>query len=533
MGVIRRRSRTMIAAFVALAAVGLVWPTACSADAAATARFVVDARVNVGENDIARCQELLSGVGLGDYDVQSWKTQRIKELGIRRVQIINAFNDCARRVDGKIEYDWSTPRRLAEAVIKAGAEPKFVISCAMPRALSSRPDDAHPMSYPPASWDEYEDFIYQAVRYFNVTLAYRGCKVIYWDVQNEPEATGYWFPEEPIGSKVRYDNVLKLYQHTVKAVEKYEHDFPTAPHVKIGGLRFAGNTFFVYGDFNWVEKFLADCAATKTRLDFLSFHFYGAAASFDGHSNWSSFPSFQSKAAMIRQWMRRYAPKTELHLTEWGASEVNHTGSSGIVNGNQASGSFTAAFTKAMLDARIDKAFFLSLEDRVNPPSSGLEKNVWEMEALCTWDGVTKAIANTFRMYHMMAKDRVMVSGKDRDVDMIASREPNRITLIVWNSNLYGPDAETASAKDVKIEVQGVPGWKQVTCRRFLIDETHSNAYYYKADRAQMEAHQGLEEIEPLKVSSGGPNIDADVVRLPVQTLKPESVMLLELREAL
>jgi len=504
-----------------------------SAPPAAQVNFVVDGRVpwNVsGGDDMARLRDLLSGVGIGGYEITDWQTKLIKELGIERVQIINAFNNSASRVDGKLEYDWSMARGIALDVIKSGAEPKFVIASSMPRALSSRPDDAHYMSYPPADWGEYEDFIYQAVRYFNVTLAYLGCKAIYWEVQNEPDGTTYWFPEERAGSKVRYDNLLTLYRHTVKAVEKYEKDFPNAPRVKIGGARFTGLTYRPeYSEFVWLERFLKDCRDTKTRVDWVSFHFYGAAASYDGHSNWSPVPSLKSQIANAKRWIKQYSPKTELHITEWGAHEENHTGSRGIVNANHCCASFAAAAIKTMVEGGVDRAFFLSMMDRVNPLSSGLERNVWEMEALCTVDGCPKAIYNAFRAFRKMAPNRVAVDGADRDVDVLASRDADRITVLVWNTNLFGPDAATASAKSAAIEVRGLPNWKNVTCRRYLIDETHSDAYYYRNDPAQMWAHSVLEEIEPIRFAAGDAAFSDGALRLPAQELKPESLMLLEI----
>ncbi len=506
----------------------------CSADESVPVKFVVDGRVryDVRSDDIAKIKDLISGVGIG-LDIEDWEKQRIRELGMRTIQIGNAFNAGVTRVDGKLVYDWSVPRNAAKAVIEAGAQPKFIIESATPRALSSRPNDPRAHHYPPGNWDEYEDFIYQAIRYFNVTLAYLGYKVTYWDVHNEPDGSGYWFPEEPLGSKVKYENLFELYRHTAKAVDKYEHDFPNAPKVKIGGCRFTTATPYFYGDFNWVERFLQDCHRTNTRLDFLSFHYYAAGGgSYDRHANWSRMPSLPARINQFRNWIRQYSPNTELHITEWGVDETNHTGSSGIVNATNAGAAFTAGFIKTIAECGVDRAFFLMTKDRVNPPHTGLEKNVWEMEALFTHDGVSKAISNAFRMYRMMAPNRIYADGGDRDTDVIASRDDQRVTVMAWNQDLYGEDAKTKAPRDAAIEIRGLPDWQKVTCRRYLIDETHSNAYHYRANRDEMLKHQDLEQLEPLSFEKGSKDYDNESLRIPAQHLGTESVMLLEITES-
>lgn len=505
----------------------------CSAAEIVPVHFVVDGRIdyNAREDDIAKIRDLISGVGIG-LDVEDWEKRRLRELDMKHVQIGNAFNAGVARIDGKLVYDWSVPRTTAAAVMEAGAQPKFIISSATPRALSSRPNDPRAHHYPPADWDEYEDFVYQAIRYFNVTLAYLGYRVTYWDVHNEPDGSGYWFPEEPLGSKTKYQNLFDLYRHTAKAVDRYEHDFPEAPKVKIGGCRFTGATPYLYGDFNWIERFLQDCHRTKTRLDFLSFHFYAAGGgSYDQHANWSEMPSLRARINQFRRWIRKYSPTTELHITEWGVDEANHTGSSGLVNATNAGAAFAAGFVKSIAECGVDRAFFLITKDRVNPPHTGLERNVWEMEALFTHDGVTKAIANTLRMYRMMAPDRIYADGGDRDTDVIASRDHRRLTTIIWNANLYGEDAKTKAPRQVSIEVRGLPDWQKVICRRYLIDETHSNAYHYRANREEMLKHQNLEELEPLSFTKGDGQYDRESLRIPAQHLGTESVMLLEITE--
>jgi xylan 1,4-beta-xylosidase len=106
-------------------------------------------------------------------------------------------------------------------------------------------------------------------------------------------------------------------------------------------------------------------------------------------------------------------------------------------------------------------------------------------------NGIDKPVLNLFRMAARMHGDRVAIDssgaipvaaiqsggvrGATPDVDAIAVRSGNEISILIWNyhdDDLSGPEAA------VQLQISGLPpAAKKATMKHYRIDESHSNAW--------------------------------------------------------
>jgi xylan 1,4-beta-xylosidase len=105
-------------------------------------------------------------------------------------------------------------------------------------------------------------------------------------------------------------------------------------------------------------------------------------------------------------------------------------------------------------------------------------------------NGVDKPILNLFRMFGMMAGDRVSATSSGviplntlvgtgvrnaPDVDGLATRDTHSAAVLMWN---YHDENKTRPAAPVTVTVKGIPaGLHRVLLEQFRVDDTHSNAY--------------------------------------------------------
>jgi xylan 1,4-beta-xylosidase len=103
-------------------------------------------------------------------------------------------------------------------------------------------------------------------------------------------------------------------------------------------------------------------------------------------------------------------------------------------------------------------------------------------------NGVDKPVLNVFRMFGMMSGTRVAVSGgvynldilresgvkaEAPDINALASKDKNGISIMVWN---YHDDDLSAKASQVRIDISGLSSSK-VLVQEYRIDKENSNSY--------------------------------------------------------
>jgi xylan 1,4-beta-xylosidase len=118
------------------------------------------------------------------------------------------------------------------------------------------------------------------------------------------------------------------------------------------------------------------------------------------------------------------------------------------------------------------------------------DKDYFEGFRSLATNGVDKPVLNVFRMFGMMAGDRVKTSSssavaldtliqtgvrQEPDVDSLATRAARESAVLLWNYHDVNQPAEAASTS---VTIHGIPaGVDRVLLEHYRIDDTHSNAY--------------------------------------------------------
>jgi xylan 1,4-beta-xylosidase len=103
-------------------------------------------------------------------------------------------------------------------------------------------------------------------------------------------------------------------------------------------------------------------------------------------------------------------------------------------------------------------------------------------------NGVGKPVLNVFRMFGMMAGDRVAVRGNSMDaqqiiangvrgeamdVSALASRQEDEAAVMVWH---YHDDDLSGTDAPIRLTINNLPAARALV-HHYRIDETHSNSY--------------------------------------------------------
>jgi xylan 1,4-beta-xylosidase len=161
-------------------------------------------------------------------------------------------------------------------------------------------------------------------------------------------------------------------------------------------------------------------------------------------------------------------------------------------------------------------------------------------------NGVGKPVLNVFRMMGMMSGSRVEVSGnlkynfesicdsgvrgKETDINALACRDKNTVTVLLWNYHDF--DIHDAGSP-VEIKIKGIPAEK-ITVTHYRVDKQYSNSYEIwkkmgspqnPTDSQIMELEKAgklktLSEPEEMKVAGLAAAITMQLPRQAVSLLK-------------
>ena len=480
--------------------------------------LVVQAQVDyssTGGEDMARLREIASGSTFEVATVPAMY-ERLRAIGWRYLRLINVDTNFVRvGEDGQPVYEWSGHLQEGLRACKdLGATPHLIIGHLRPSALPKPADQ-----WTEADWRLYEQYIYD---FFYYVLDEWGFKEAYWEVANEPDINGAsWLTTQSYSNSARpmYEAYFNLYRHISTAAQRFEHDHPELAPIKLGGP--AGTEYsFGFGDFNWYRQFLLDCAREKLKLDFLARHVYGNNTPLGQRQQFGPYPHFSAQQEFIRQAMKEAGLDIPILITEWGASWKTDMSPEGIVNGNNVGAAYAATFLYEMLVWGVSRSLYLVVADI--PLQDGSNKSNWGWPSLFTYADLgwkTKAPYNTFKMLAMMAPQRVECSNGTRALGMLASKDPDKVTVMIWNYDY----PEGPPAYRVQLRVTGLPFESaEVFCERYLIDETHSNAWYL------FENHEPLDGREELqKAGSTAMLVTDQAIQTQPWTISTYSVTLL------
>jgi xylan 1,4-beta-xylosidase len=400
----------------------------------------------------------------------------------------NAYTEDAH---GRAVYDWTVLDRIFDAYLARGVRPYVEIGF-MPKALSTKPEpyqhEWRPglrydlittgWAHPPSDYDKWGALVYEWAKHCVARYGRAEVERWYWEVWNEANIAPYWrgSPEE----------FYRLHDIAVNAVRR------ALPTARVGGPDVAGDGGAFMDGFlhHVVEGTNAATGGRGTPTDFLSFHAKGAPAFVDGHVRMG----IAAQLATIDKGFARIAAVPALRDRPIVIGESDPEGCAacqgaqlGYRNGTMYS-SYTAASVARIPDlaarhgVRIEGALTWAFEFEDQPYFAGFR-------ALAT-NGIDLPVLNVFRMFARMGAERVAASSSAEipldsvvasgvrgkpDVGVLASRDTNRLTVLVWHyhdDDVAGPDA------DVALSLAGLPAAAaRARITQYRVDGEHGNAY--------------------------------------------------------
>ncbi|HEY7307139.1 MAG TPA: beta-xylosidase [Bryobacteraceae bacterium] len=378
----------------------------------------------------------------------------------------NAYTEDAA---GKPVYDWTIIDKIFDTYLAAGAKP-FVEIGFMPEALSTHPQPYRHTwpkggidtgwAYPPTSYAKWDRLIYEWVRHCLDKYGQREVESWFWEVWNEPDIF-YWH-----GTPEQYD---ELYDHTAAAVKR------ALRTARVGGPASTGPANPKAAGF--LRQFLQHCAAAGSPLDFISYHAKGRPEVVDGRIRMGLSQQLQDVAAgfaIIREFQQFRGLPIFL-------SESDPEGCAACSAQTHPQNAYrNGALYPVYLAETLDKILKLAARDRAN--LAGMLTWAFEFEdqpyfagfrTLAT-NGIDKPVLNFFRMAGLMRGDIVQAEN-DRDVNALAVRSENNVSVMVWN---YGGDSMPAPPAEVETVISGIPPTAgRVLLEHYRIDRDHSNSY--------------------------------------------------------
>jgi len=387
-------------------------------------------------------------------------------------------------------YDWKTLDRMFDSYLERGVRPYAQIGF-MPQALSSTPDpyrhEWRPglpydrvftgWAYPPKDYAKWGELAYQWAKHCVERYGKEEVERWYWETWNEANI-GYWrgTPQE----------FQKLHDYAIDGVRR------ALPAARVGGPDAAGSGG------RWTRDFFEHClrgtnyatGKTGTPLDFVSFHAKGAPVYTNDHVRMG----IANQLRTIDDGFRIVASFPELKNTPIVIGESDPEGCAACQGPSYSyrNGTVYSSYTAASFARKHDLAdkhgvnfagaltWAFTFEDQ--PYFAGFRQL-----ASC---GLPLPVFNVIRMFSQMNGERVAAESdtavpldailrsgvrEKPDVGALASREANKLTVMVWH--YYDDDVKGGDAA-VELALAGLPATaSEAKLTHYRVDENNSNAY--------------------------------------------------------
>jgi xylan 1,4-beta-xylosidase len=445
-------------------------------------------------------------------------------------------------------YSWTIMDRIVDAMVAAGTRPMMEIGF-MPQAMSTRPtpyrnSDTFALDggcfYPPKDYAKWAGLIREWATHSRDR--YPGVEDNWlWELWNEPNID-YWH-----GTAAEFQ---KLYDYTESGLHG------VLPRAILGGPSIAGVSTFL-------RDFLQHCAtgtngvsgATGTRLDLISFHAKGGVAIASGHVQMN----LRNQLTQHRDGFNIVAGFSQYRATPIVISEADPDGCAACSTEDVPADAYRNSTAYGAYEVATMKRS-LELEARAGVNLRGVLTWAFMFDGepffaghrtLAT-NGIHKPVLNAFKLMGALSGNRLPVTSsgaltldqilassvrQQADVDAMATREGNRVQVLVWN---YHDDLVTVAAAPVRATVTLPSGWgARATITHLRVDETHGDAYTVwtgqgspatpsAAQRAALVAAMEPSPLEPARtvdVVGGAVTLDFDLPRFGISliTLTPEA----------
>ena len=394
---------------------------------------------------------------------------------------------------GNPVYDWTILDRIFDTFQAAHVKPLVEIGF-MPKALSIHPDPYRHnfpqgsiftgWAYPPKDYQRWSDVVFQLVHHLRARYGDAEVRTWLWEVWNEPDI-GYWQ-----GTREEF---FKLYDLSVDAVVR------ALPEARIGGPDTTGPANPKAAEF--LREFLDHCAHQKnyatgkigTRLDFISFHPKGSPEWKGDHVQMG----INRQLASIQDGFRVVSAFSEWRLTPIILGESDPEGCAACSARSHPQNSYRNGPLYAAYEA---EALYHTLALGQLNHANLLGALTWAFEfedqpyfegfrELAT-NGVDKPVLNAFRMFGLLASQRLKVTSsaslstegvvrdgvRDRpEINAIATQRDREVEILLWN--YHDEDVPTAPSL-VHLTITGLPSAvSRALLEHFRIDSDHSNSF--------------------------------------------------------
>ena len=375
-------------------------------------------------------------------------------------------------VNDKPVYYWARLDKVYDAIIAAGMRP-FVEIGFTPPPLASNPartlhwyNNVPANISPPKDWNRWMDLMAALVQHLEQRYGVE-------------EVRGHWYFEIWNESSWMYSLGMagynELYDYTVQGLVRGD------PEIKVGGPAESGGGSAV-GITNLVDY----CRKHNRKLDFVTYHTYGQTSDTALALSVSTQIFHESMVGTVQQ----INFTGDVFVTEWGASY-----SGALARDTEVSASFVA---KTIHLIGTDKSFappsgfaYWTVSDLYEEFDSGTKLAFREGNYGLMLKGdsrypdsydVAKPAFNAFRLLHMMGDTRVATSGgrTGDGVNAVATlaADGKSLQVLVYN-HVDGGQADPLDASFVSVRFDNLPfGSGKIRVRHYLVDYTHSNAYY-------------------------------------------------------
>ncbi len=390
-------------------------------------------------------------------------------------------------------YSWTIVDKIFDTYIERKMKPLVEIGF-MPEALSTHPEPYRHhwapgtsakletgWSYPPKDYNKWAELIYQWVKHDIDRYGKGEVESWYWEVWNEPDIFY-------LNSQNKVEDYCKMYDYASDAVKR------ALPTARIGGPHSTG------GGAWFLKLFLQHClsgtnAATGkigAPIDYVAFHAKGSPKIVNGVVYMgikSQLDNVKDNLSVITSF-----PEIKKLPVIIGESDPEGCAACGIMTNPEnayRNGTLYSSYEAASISRIYDMADYygVNLIGAVNW-SFEFENQPWfaGYRSLAT-NGVDKPVLNVFRMLGMMTGERVDVSGnlpynfkticdsgvrgKQTDINALACRDKNIVTVLLWN---YHDLDIKDNGSPVVLNIKGIPA-QEAKLTQYRIDNKYSNSY--------------------------------------------------------
>tara|TARA_R110002049_G_scaffold308721_3_gene513681 strand:+ start:25755 stop:27458 length:1704 start_codon:yes stop_codon:yes gene_type:complete len=457
--------------------------------------------------------------------------------------------------NGNPIYDWTIVDKIFDTYIERRMKPFAQIGF-MPEALSAKPkpyrhywkpgakyEDIYTgWAYPPKDYEKWAELVYQWVTHCVERYGKEEVESWYWELWNEPNI-GYWQ-----GTTEEY---IKLYDYSADAVKR------ALPTAKMGGPETTGPRWDVAEEF--LRKFLDHVKSGKnyvtgeigSPLDFITFHAKGSPKVVDdmvqmnmgaqlsdiskGFEIVASYPEFKDLPIIIGE----SDPEGCAACSE--ADYPHNAYRNGTMYASYTAASFARKYELAdHYGVNLLGAVTWGFEFENQPWYAGFRD--------MATNGVDKPVLNVFRMFGMMEGNRIKVNqenldysfikvrnesvrGKSPDINALASKSENSISIMVWN---YHDDNDLdVPSSLVNLIINNIPSEK-VFMNHYRVDQELSNSYTLwkemgspqKPTKIQIENLEKAGQLQLYtspkwkKMNNGKTTIELDLPRQAISLIK-------------